>query len=154
MTSYEIVINKFVKKIKQDIKFFMYNNLTKEEILQTIRESSLDLLESACDELEPQLDQISLSNRDDDIESFDDDLTRIEIDTISDMMKVIYMREPLVKLKEFQKYLGTDINAWSPANERKTYLQLLNDIEKKMEEKIDKCNYIDRNTGKSRSLYD
>jgi uncharacterized protein YerC len=153
LTPYQIVIQRFIKKIKQDVKFFMYNGLTEQQVENIVIERSLEFLDSACDELDSQLDQLILSNRNDSLECFDDELTRIEIDTISDMMKIIYMREPLVKLKEFQKYLGNDIRAWSPNEERKTYLELLHEIEKKMEIKIDKCNSIDRISGKPRSLY-
>ena len=145
---------KFIKKIKQDVKFFMYNGLNEQEIEKIVIERSLEFLDSACDELEPQLDQITLSNRNDSLECFDDELTRIEIDTISDMMKIIYMREPILKLNKLQTYIGTDIKTWSPPDERRTYLGLLNDIENKMQVKIDRCNSIDRTTGKQRSLYD
>lgn len=153
-TPYQNVMEKFIKKIKQDVKFFMYNGLNEQEIEQIVVERSLEFLDSACDELEPQLDQITLSDRDDSLECFDDELTRIEIDTISDMMKIIYMREPILKLNKLQTYIGTDIKTWSPPDERRTYLGLLNDIENKMQVKIDRCNSIDRTTGKQRSLYD
>ena len=153
-TPYQNVMEKFIKKIKQDVKFFMYNGLNEQEIEQIVIERSLEFLDSACDELEPQLDQITLSNRNDSLECFDDELTRIEIDTISDMMKIIYMREPILKLNKLQTYIGTDIKTWSPPDERRTYLGLLNDIENKMQVKIDRCNSIDRTTGQQRSLYD
>ena len=153
-TPYQNVMEKFIKKIKQDVKFFMYNGLNEQEIEKIVIERSLEFLDSACDELEPQLDQITLSNRNDSLECFDDELTRIEIDTISDMMKIIYMREPILKLNKLQTYIGTDIKTWSPPDERRTYLGLLNDIENKMQVKIDRCNSIDRTTGKQRSLYD
>ena len=153
-TPYQNVMEKFIKRIKQDVKFFMYNGLNEQEIEQIVIERSLEFLDSACDELEPQLDQITLSDRNDSLECFDDELTRIEIDTISDMMKIIYMREPILKLNKLQTYIGTDIKTWSPPDERRTYLGLLNDIENKMQVKIDRCNSIDRTTGKQRSLYD
>jgi len=153
-TPYQYVIAKFIKKIKQDVKFFLYNGLTESEVEIIVNERSLELLDSACDEIEPQLDQLVLSSRDDTLECFDDELTRIETDTISDMMKVIYMREPILRLAEFQKYLGTDIKAWSPADERRTYLEILTDTEDKMQLKIDKCNSVNRTTGKPRSLYE
>ena len=153
-TPYQDLIAKFIKKIKQDVKFFTYNGLSDEEIEAIVTERSLELLDTACDEIEPQLDQLTLSDRDDSLECFDDELTRIEIDTISDMMKIIYMREPILKLNKLQTYIGTDIKTWSPPDERRTYLGLLNDIENKMQIKIDKCNSIDRTTGKQRSLYD
>lgn len=152
-TPYQNVMEKFIKKIKQDVKFFMYNGLSEQEIEQIVIERSLEFLDSACDELEPQLDQITLSDRNDSLECFDDELTRIEIDTISDMMKIIYMREPILKLNKLQTYIGTDIKTWSPPDERRTYLGLLNDIENKMQVKVDRCNSIDRTTGKQRSLY-
>ena len=106
----------------------------------------------ACDELESQLDQIDFNNKTD--TDFNMDLTRTEIDVISDMMKLLYMREHIVKLRKFQTYLGTDINAWSPSNDRKTYLELMNDLEEKMDTKIDRCNSINRETGKPRSYFD
>lgn len=153
ITPYQDVIIKFIKKIKQDVKFFTYNGLTDAEIEAIVTERSLEFLDSASDEIEPQLDQLTLSNRDDSLELFDNELTRIEIDTISDMMKIIYMREPILKLNKLQTYIGTDIKTWSPPEERRTYLGLLNDIENKMQIKIDRCNSIDRITGKPRSLY-
>jgi uncharacterized protein YerC len=153
LTPYQNVMEKFIKKIKQDVKFFMYNGLSESEVEQIVTERSLEFLDSACDELEPQLDQITLSDRNDSLECFDDELTRIEIDTISDMMKIIYMREPILKLNKLQTYIGTDIKTWSPPDERRTYLGLLNDIENKMQVKVDRCNSIDRTTGKQRSLY-
>lgn len=152
-TPYQNVMERFIKKIKQDVKFFMYNGLSEQEVENIVIERSLEFLDSACDELEPQLDQLTLSDRNDSLECFDDELTRIEIDTVSDMMKIIYMREPILKLNKLQTYIGTDIKTWSPPDERRTYLGLLNDIENKMQVKIDRCNSIDRTTGKQRSLY-
>jgi len=152
-TPYQNVMERFIKKIKQDVKFFMYNGLSEQEVENIVIERSLEFLDSACDELEPQLDQLTLSNRNDSLECFDDELTRIEVDTVSDMMKIIYMREPILKLNKLQTYIGTDIKTWSPPDERRTYLGLLNDIENKMQVKIDRCNSIDRTTGKQRSLY-
>lgn len=152
-TPYQNVMERFIKKIKQDVKFFMYNGLSEQEVENIVIERSLEFLDSACDELEPQLDQLTLSNRNDSLECFDDELTRVEIDTVSDMMKIIYMREPILKLNKLQTYIGTDIKTWSPPDERRTYLGLLNDIENKMQVKIDRCNSIDRTTGKQRSLY-
>lgn len=153
-TPYQDILTRFIKKIKQDVKFFMYNGLSEQEVENIVIERSLEFLDSACDELEPQLDQLTLSDRNDSLECFDDELTRIEIDTVSDMMKIIYMREPILKLNKLQTYIGTDIKTWSPPDERRTYLGLLNDIENKMQVKIDRCNSIDRTTGKQRSLYD
>ena len=120
-TPYQDVVIKFIKKIKQDVKFFMYNGLSADEIEAIVNQRSLELLDSACDEIESQLDQLTLSNRDDVLECFDDELTRMEIDTISDMMKIIYMREPILKLNKLQTYIGTDIKTWSPPDERRTY---------------------------------
>ena len=149
MTPIEKVTDKFIKKIKQDVEYFLYDNISEEDTLEIINERTNDLFEMACDELESQLDQIDFNDITD--TDFNIDLTRTEIDTISDMMKYKYMEEHLVRLRKFQTYLGKDINAWSPGNDRKTYLELMNDIRMSMEAKIDRCNSIDRETGKRRS---
>lgn len=152
MTSIDTITKKFIKKIVKDVDYFLYDGSTEEETLEIINERTNDLFEMACDELESQLDQIDFNNKTD--TDFNMDLTRTEIDVISDMMKLLYMREHIVKLRKFQTYLGTDINAWSPSNDRKTYLELMNDLEEKMDTKIDRCNSINRETGKPRSYFD
>ena len=118
MTPIEKVTDKFIKKIKQDVEYFLYDNISEEDTLEIINERTNDLFEMACDELESQLDQIDFNDITD--TDFNIDLTRTEIDTISDMMKYKYMEEHLVRLRKFQTYLGKDINAWSPSNDRKT----------------------------------
>ena len=108
MTPIEKVTDKFIKKIKQDVEYFLYDNISEEDTLEIINERTNDLFEMACDELESQLDQIDFNDITD--TDFNIDLTRTEIDTISDMMKYKYMEEHLVRLRKFQTYLGKDIN--------------------------------------------
>ena len=154
MTPYQKIIEEFLIKISQDKEYFVYGNRTEQEVNDIIEKRSIALLKQACNELNNGiLEQVELS-LDDTTQSITVELTDKEIDIISDEMKIIYMNEPLLKLKQFNVYLGTDIQNWSPANERKTYLEQLEYLQEKMNIKIDNYNAIDRETGKRRSIYD
>ena len=146
MTPYQKIIEEFLIKISQDKEYFVYGNRTEQEVNDIIEKRSIALLKQACNELNNGiLEQVELS-LDDTTQSITVELTDKEIDIISDEMKIIYMNEPLLKLKQFNVYLGTDIQNWSPANERKTYLEQLEYLQEKMNIKIDNYNSIDRET--------
>lgn len=156
MTPYSNVIDRFERKIKEDKNYFTYANITLEEMLSIINKRSLDLLEDAIAEFQPMVaiqQNVSFFDKDDDMEEFKFNLIITEEDLISDLMIIKLHEEQSIKLKELQKYLGKDIETFSPTKERESFMNMLENKQKKFEKKVSIYNTIDRNTGKYLMAY-
>lgn len=156
MTPYENVIDRFIRKIKQDKEYFCVNGVTEEQLVQIINKRSIDLLDDAVSEIQPMISiaqKVDFLNKDDDMEEFNFELTKLEEDLISDMMVVKYFDEALVKLKAMQKYLGDDIKVFSPANERKTFKEMVEFKRQLFEVKLANYNTRNRLTGNYLLVY-
>lgn len=156
MTPYENVTDKFIRKIKQDKEYFCVNGVTEEQLLGIINRRSVELLDDSVNELQPMISiaqDVDFLDKDDDMEEFNFNLTRIEEDLISDMMVVKYFDEALVKLKAMQKYLGDDIKVFSPANERKTFKEMVEFKRQLFNNKLGNYNTRNRETGEFLLVY-
>ncbi|WP_195966743.1 hypothetical protein [Clostridium sp. 1001283B150210_160208_E6] len=156
MTPYENVTDKFIRKIKQDKEYFCVNGVTEEQLLEIINRRSVELLDDSVNELQPMISiaqDVDFLDKDDDMEEFNFNLTRIEEDLISDMMVVKYFDEALVKLKAMQKYLGDDIKVFSPANERKTFKEMVEFKRQLFNNKLGNYNTRNRETGEFLLVY-
>lgn len=150
-TPYLNITQRFERKIQKDKDYFIYNNVTDEELLKILHRRSKDLLNDSLDELQLQIaiqQNLDLEDRDDILEIFNFELTKSEEDLISDLMVIKYFDEELIKLKAMQKYLGDDIKVFSPNAERKTYLEMVKFKHSQFESKLANYNSIDRKTGK------
>ncbi|WP_346938176.1 hypothetical protein [uncultured Clostridium sp.] len=151
MTPYTNIFKRFSRKIKQDKSFFFYESITEEETLQIINQRSLDLLNDSIVEFQPQIainQNVNMLDKDDDLQVFNFNLIPTEEDLISDLMVIKLFEEQSIRLKELQKYLGNDIKPFSPNEERKTFMDMLDEKQNKFEIKVALYNSIDRNTGK------
>lgn len=156
MTPYENITDKFARKIKQDKEYFCVNGVTEEKLLEIINRRSIELLDDSVNELQPMISiaqDVDFLDKDDDMEEFNFNLTRIEEDLISDMMVVKYFDEALVKLKAMQKYLGDDIKVFSPANERKTFKEMVEFKRQLFNNKLGNYNTRNRETGEYLLVY-
>lgn len=150
MTSYDVVIERFMRKIKQDKDYFCINGVSEEEFVELLNRRSVELLDDAANEMQPLISlrqNVNFLDKDDLLERFNFELTSIEIDMLSDMMVCKYFDEELIKLKTMQKYLGDDIKVFSPANERKTYLEMIDYKRDIFLSKIANYNTINRLSG-------
>lgn len=128
MTPYGNVIDRFIRKIKQDKEYFCINNVTEEEFEEIISQRTLELLDDSLNEIQPLIavqQNVNFLDKSDFTAQFNFNLTVIEEDLISDMMVVKYFDEELVKLKTMQKYLGDDIKVFSPAAERTSFINMI-----------------------------
>jgi len=128
MTPYGNVIDRFIRKIKQDKEYFCINNVTEEEFEEIISLRTLELLDDSLNEIQPLIavqQNVNFLDKSDFTAQFNFNLTVIEEDLISDMMVVKYFDEELVKLKTMQKYLGDDIKVFSPAAERTSFINMI-----------------------------
>lgn len=150
MTSYDVVIERFMRKIKQDKDYFCINGVSEEEFVELLNRRSVELLDDAANEMQPLISlrqNVNFLDKDDLLERFNFELTSIEIDILSDMMVCKYFDEELIKLKTMQKYLGDDIKVFSPANERKTYLEMIDYKRNIFLSKIANYNTVNRLSG-------
>ncbi|MGL5328837.1 MAG: hypothetical protein ACRDD7_06185, partial [Peptostreptococcaceae bacterium] len=67
---------------------------------------------------------------------------------VSDKMVVKYWEEEMSKLKSLQKYLGDDIKVFSPAQERRSFVEMLKFKMGLFATKLANYNTSDRLTGK------
>lgn len=156
VTSYNVVIDRFVTKIKKDKKYFKFKNVEEEMALEIINRRNIELLLNALDELIPLISfsqNVDFLNKDDDLQIFNFELTSIEVDLISDLMVVKLYDEETITLKNMQKYLGKDIEVFSPAKERDSFLQLVKYKHSEFEKKLGNYNIRDRLTGKPLMAY-
>lgn len=147
------VFEMFYDKIKKHKSFFKFCGDTEEESIQIIKKRTLGLLELAISnllvEIEPQISfEIDYEN-----ETFKDELTKIEKDILTDLMYICLEGEERALLEAKQIwYNKCEIDGFSPANERDSFLGMVSNMEDKVEAKIFKYNSKDRLTGKYREL--
>ncbi|MEC0210232.1 hypothetical protein P4H70_14940 [Paenibacillus ehimensis] len=154
-TSYEPIFDKFIKKLKNDDQFFSYKGMDTEELEEILKDHLNSLLDRAVSYIykfgKPD---INLYNRSDDTQKFDVDLVNQEIDLLSDLMYTCYIQEQRNKIKAFGlTFKSSELNVFSPANERKSTLDMIKGLE---EESINSIqNYLsrERKTWEYKSIY-
>lgn len=86
-------------------------------------------------------------------EFFTADLNTVEIDLLANLMYEGYLKRDISKLRAFQhQYTPSDLQVFSPANDRKTFMAMYNTVVEENKTKIDRYARKDRDTGKSRSI--
>lgn len=155
MTNYDVIFDKFIKKLRGDTSIFNYKYLSEAEINELVEEHLTSLLSRAVDKIyECGLPDINLHDRDDVLQTFNDELVPQEIALLSDVMYICYLNEDLNKLKAVGTFFRTsEIEMFSPANERKSYLSLVEKVEQDILNSI--VNYLsrDRLTWNFKSIY-
>lgn len=151
MTPYNNIVDRFIRKIKQDKEYFCIGGVSEDEFFELLSRRTLELLEDSLNEIQPLIavqQNVNFLDKDDEMKQFNFALTTIEEDLISDLMVVKYFDEELVKLKTMQKYLGSDINTFSPANERTSFINMVNYKRNTFSNKLRNYNTKHRLTGK------
>ena len=153
-TSFEKVISRLLRKIEKDKDFFSYYNVSVSEVQSLVMEQAtgylydaIDLLVSKC---EPDVD---FYNYDDELEMFRFELTQREIGLLASLMYEVYFERDEALLKAFKiRMTPSDLNQFSPANERASFENML--VRIKAENRNDISRYIstDRKTGKRKTI--
>ena len=148
ITKFEKILNKFYDRIEKDEDFFSYYNIDVSEAIQIAQTRATNYLCEALDELS------CLSNLDVDFSDYDEDVQQIgfkllpkEIKLVVEIMFLIYMKrdESLLHAMEIN-FTPSDLSVFSPANERTSYRNFINDLTNKVELKIDDYKNRDRMT--------
>lgn len=153
-TSFENVINRLLKKIERDKDFFAYYNVSVQEAQELVIEQAngylydaIDLLTSKC---EPDVD---FYDYDEELGLFNFELTSREIGLLASLMYEVYFERDEVLLKAFKiRMTPSDLNQFSPANERSSFENMLSRIKAENVNKIAKYVSTDRKTGKRKVI--
>lgn len=153
-TSFDKIISRLLRKIEKDKDFFAYYNLSVSEVQSLVMEQAtgylydaIDLLTSKC---EPPVD---MYNYDEELMEFNFELTQREIGLLASLMYEVYFERDEALLKAFKiRMTPSDLNQFSPANERKSFEDMLQRIKDENTNKIAKYVSTDRNTGKRKMI--
>lgn len=154
-TQYNLIKDRFYKLLRNDKKYFNYTGLDSTTITQLTNDHFVDLLNQSIDELynfsilPPQID---FYNKDDTLMQFNVDLNKKEIGLLASICYYKYFCEDKNKLHEMSMiFKGNELNALSPANERRSVLDMINELEDNVSTDIINYMSIDRLTGKIRT---
>ena len=153
-TSFDKITSRLLRKIEKDKDFFEYYNLSVSEVQSIVMEQAvgylydaIDLLTSKC---EPDTD---FYDYDEELLQFNFKLTQREIGLLASLMYEVYFERDEALLKAFKiRMTPSDLNQFSPANERKSFEDMLQRIRDENTNKIAKYVSTDRNTGKRKMI--
>lgn len=150
MTSYEQLYVPFFNKIEEDAKFFSYYNLTANEALEIAQKRAKNYLNEAVSILKRNCSLDFDLVLDNEMEMISEDLTRDEINLLADLMYEVYISRDIATLKSMVNALtSTDLKMLhSPANERKTFMDMYSTLKYNNEVAMSQYNGRDRKTGK------
>ena len=153
-TSFDKITSRLLRKIEKDKDFFEYYNLSVSEVQSIVMEQAvgylydaIDLLTSKC---EPDTD---FYDYDEELLQFNFELTQREIGLLSSLMYEVYFERDEALLKAFNiRMTPSDLNQFSPANERKSFEDMLQRIKDENTNKIAKYVSTDRKTGRRKMI--
>lgn len=154
-TSYEVLTTKFIKKLKNDDDFFNYSGLDDAEIEELVTEHLNSLIDRAVGFIykfgNPD---INLYDKDDEQQQFNVDLVNQEIDLLADLMYFSYVEEERNKIRAFSlTFRSNELNVFSPANERRTVLEVIEKLERTAINSVQNYFSRDRHTWRYKSIY-
>src|SRR5574344_1912693 len=154
MTTYEELYTPFFNFIEKDATFFSYYNLTEDEALEIAKSRTKNYLNEAITIWERNCTLDIEIVLDDELEEISADLTHNEINLVADLMYEVYISRDIVTLKSMVNALtSTDLKMLhSPANERKTFMDMYNTLKSNNEVAMSNYNGRDRLTGKRKVI--
>lgn len=152
-TMFDDVIQEFYHYIEHDVDFFQYFELSAEECLSIAAQRSIVLLKEGVAYLKRKVGSTSVFNYDAENEEFLIDLNYDEINLIVKSMFLCYLHRDITTLRTFQGVMtSSDLNMYSPANERKTFNEMVTSFEEKLKIEISEYVMIDRDTGEYKQI--
>ena len=149
MTAFEDVFNAFYHYIENDVDFFHYFELDEDECMEVAEQRAGVLLNEATSYLSRKMIVESVfSTYDAQEECFTETLSNSEINLLVKAMFFVYLQRDIAKLKTFHGVMtSSDLNLYSPANERKTFIDMTQKYETDLKVEISEYQMFDRSTG-------
>lgn len=155
-TSFDTILENFYNRIEKDEKFFNYYNvdINDAKIIATQRATNY-LIESLNDLSSLSNIEVDFSDYDEEIRSINFKLVPKEINLLVEMMFLKYMKrdEALLHAMELN-FTPSDLNVFSPANERISYRNFINELSHNVDTKIDDYKNRDRKTNALKQFID
>ena len=152
MTALEDVKQAFYSYIENDVDFFNYFELDEDECMEVAGQRAGVLLKEATSYLSRK---IGIENVFSTIEEdgFTETLTGNEINLLVKAMFLCYLQRDITMLRTFHGVMSSsDLNMYSPANERKTYIAMVKQYEDDLKVEISEYAIIDRLTGQFKQI--
>lgn len=147
------IIERFYHYIENDTDFFDYFELNEEQCMEVALQRSSVLLVEAISYLCRKIGVGSAFFVNEDGTAMTEDLSEVEIDLLVKAMFLCYLRRDLTTLRTFQGVLtSSDLNIYSPANERKTFNDMVKAFEDELKIEISEYCMIDRITGQFKQI--
>lgn len=163
MTLFTDVIASFYHYIENDVDFFNYFELDEEESMEVAGQRAEVLLLEAASYISRKLVVENVFSKTEKIEpndvqeteeetegkmAFTETLNDMEINLLVQAMFLMYLYRDLTKLRTFHGVLSsTDLNMFSPANERKTFVSMIQQYEENLKVQISEYQMYDRESG-------
>lgn len=153
-TSFEKVIERLLRKIEKDKKFFSFYNVSVSEAQALVMEQAKGYLIDAIDLLTSQCEpDVNFYDYDVDNEIFNFSLTQREVGLLASLMYEVYFERDEALLGAFRiRMTPSDLNHITPSTERRTFEDMVAKIKKENVNKISKYVSTDRITGKRKSI--
>lgn len=147
MTAFTDVISAFYHYIEQDVDFFNYFELDEDESMEVAGQRAEVLLKEATSYLSRKLVIENVFSHYED-EAFTETLSNAEINLLVKAMFLMYLQRDLTMLRTFHGVMtSSDLNMYSPANERKTFVEMVQKYEADLKIEISEYQMFDRSTG-------
>ena len=147
----EVYTDFYMSKLMNDKSYTSYAGITDPvEVASLVEAHSLSLLKNSISMIyESGVPQIDFYDKDDIIGTFNNQLTDIEINLLNDCMHLLLLQEGRNKLKILGlTFKNSELNLFSPANDRDSYEKMLNTIGSDVESSIQSYLNRDRLTHK------
>lgn len=152
MTAFEDVKQAFYSYIENDVDFFSYFELDEEECMEVAGQRADVLLREATSYLSRKIGIENVFSMIDE-SGFTETLTNNEINLLVKSMFLCYLQRDIVMLRTFHGVMSSsDLNMYSPANERKTYIAMVKQYEDDLKVEISEYVIVDRLTGKFKQI--
>ncbi|WP_339304577.1 hypothetical protein NST33_18570 [Paenibacillus sp. FSL L8-0435] len=152
-TPFDTLFNTFFSMIEKDLDFFTYSNVSNDEAMVIARSRARDYLLEAATKIKLTTSSDIDFNVDVNNETMCDDLTMTEINLLASLMREKYFERDFSLLKAFQiQFSPKDLQVFSPANERKTFMDMFESIKRDNAVLMDNYSSRDRSTGKLKTI--
>ena len=129
-TSFDTVIEKFLFRVEKDRNFFNYYKTSNSESLDLVKNRALNYLTEAISRFKLKSNiSYNILEFNDTKTGFISELTDEEIYIIVNLMYEIHLQRDVMLLKVMtERYAPSDLTVFSPANERNSFLNMVDSV--------------------------
>lgn len=156
-TPWKNITDKFFDMIEEDADFFNYYNLSDGESMELALQRAKSMLKEAITrisfECDSGVDFNDYYEGDDGELYFTADITQNEENLLASLTYESFLRRDIAKLRAFShKYTPSDLQVFSPANDRRTFMQMYDQICQENRLLLDRYKSKDRLTGAMKQI--